>query len=128
MEVIMVSSLAEHSQLGALRERAEERLGPRVYTHSLMNKNYRGHILEFLSPTSGKWPALRALAASFGIEPEEIAAVGDDANDAEMIASAGLGIAMGNAIDSVKEAADRVVRSNAEGGVSEAIDHVLRTL
>jgi Cof subfamily protein (haloacid dehalogenase superfamily) len=127
-EVIMVSSMAEASQLCALRERAQALLGRRVYTHSLMNKNYRGHILEFLSPSSGKWPALRALAASFGIEPAEIAAVGDDANDAEMVAGAGLGIAMGNAIDAVKEAADLVVRSNAEGGATEAIDRVLRTL
>jgi hydroxymethylpyrimidine pyrophosphatase-like HAD family hydrolase len=127
-EVIMVSAMAEGSQLDVLRERAKARLGRRVYTHSLMNKNYRGHILEFLSPTSGKWAALRALAASFGIEPTEIAAVGDDANDAEMIENAGLGIAMGNAIDPVKAVADVVVRSNAEGGVSEAIDRVLRTL
>jgi Cof subfamily protein (haloacid dehalogenase superfamily) len=127
-EVIMLSAMAEGSQLDPLRQRAAAALGGRVYTHSIMNKNYRGHILEFLSPTSGKWPALRALSASLGIAPEEIAAVGDDANDAEMIGSVGLGIAMGNALESVKQAADLVVRSNAEGGVAEAIERVLFSL
>ena len=42
-----------------------------------------------------------------------------------MIRRAGLGIAMGNAASEVKQAADRVVRSNAEGGVVEAIEKAL---
>ena len=54
--------------------------------------------------------------------PEEIIAIGDDTNDIEMIRRAGLGIAMGNAAAEVKQSADRVVRSNAEGGVAEAIE------
>jgi hydroxymethylpyrimidine pyrophosphatase-like HAD family hydrolase len=51
--------------------------------------------------------------------------VGDDANDAELLRRAGLGIAMGNAGEQVRRAADLVVRSNAEGGVIEAIEHLL---
>jgi hydroxymethylpyrimidine pyrophosphatase-like HAD family hydrolase len=81
--------------------------------------------LEFLSPRSGKWPALRSIAARDGVEPEEIAAVGDDDNDVEMIRAAGLGIAMGNAAPAARACADIVVRSNAEGGVVEAIERVL---
>lgn len=124
-EVIMMSVMADEASLGPLRERASERFGDRVYTHSIANKNYRGHILEFLSPAAGKWTALCKLAASLGFAPEEIAAVGDDVNDAGMIRGAGLGIAMGNAIDAVKEVADRVVGTNAAGGAVEAIDLVL---
>jgi Cof subfamily protein (haloacid dehalogenase superfamily) len=124
-EVIMMSAMADEASLEALRARATQQLGDRVHTHSLMNKNYRGQILELLSPSSGKWPALERLATDAGIPPDEIAAVGDDWNDVEMIRRAGLGIAMGNAVDPAKAAATLVVRSNAEGGVVEALERVL---
>ena len=124
-EVIMMSAMADAETLSALRARALAALGDRVRTHSLINKNYRGSILEFLSPASGKWSALQRLAEGMGVVPHEIAAVGDDSNDADMIRHAGLGIAMGNAVDAAREHADRVVRSNAEGGALEAIEQVL---
>jgi len=124
-DVIMMSTMANLETLEVLRARARERLGDRVLTHLLMNKAYRGHILEFLSPRSGKWSALRSVAARHGIAPEEIAAVGDDHNDVEMIREAGLGIAMGNAVEDARAAANVVVRSNAEGGVVGAIERVL---
>ena len=94
-------------------------------THLLMTKAYRGHILEFLSPRSGKWSALRSIADREGVAPEEIAAIGDDHNDVEMIREAGLGIAMGYAVVDARAAANVVVRSNAEGGVVGAIERVL---
>ena len=124
-DVILMSTMGDEATLRALRSRAEHDLGGRVRMHSLINKNYRGQILEFLAPGTGKWPALRRIAADEGIDPRQIAAVGDDDNDVEMIRGAGLGIAMGNAIDSAKAAAVHVTRSNAEGGVVEAIERVL---
>jgi hypothetical protein len=127
-DVIMVSTMGDEATLGALREEAREQFGSRVRTHSLINKNYRGMILEFLSPRSGKWAALSAIAAEAGVAAEQIIAVGDDTNDIEMIRNAGLGIAMGNAAAEVKQAADHVVRSNAEGGVVEAIRKALLLL
>jgi HAD superfamily hydrolase (TIGR01484 family) len=120
-----VSTMADEATLTAMREEALEEFGDRLRTHTLINKNYQGLILEFLSPKSGKWPALEAVAAEANVVPEEIIAVGDDTNDIEMISHAGLGIAMGNAASEVKRAADRVVRSNAEGGVVEAIEKAL---
>jgi Cof subfamily protein (haloacid dehalogenase superfamily) len=124
-EVIMLSTMADEDALGRLSGWAEAELGAKVRTHRLINKNYRGQILEFLSPQSGKWTALARLAASAGIAPSEIAAVGDDTNDVEMIANAGLGIAMGNAVPSALAVAQVVVGSNAESGVVEAIERVL---
>ena len=124
-EVIMLSTMADEEALGRLRDRASARFGDALLTHRLINKNYRGQILEFLSPLSGKWSALLRIARASGIEPHEIAAVGDDTNDAEMIANAGLGIAMGNAVPEARDAARWVVRSNAESGVVEAIEKVL---
>ncbi|MGH7338731.1 MAG: HAD-IIB family hydrolase [Myxococcota bacterium] len=126
--VIMVSTMADPESLAELRRGASARFGDRIQTHSLLNKNYQGQILEFLSPTAGKWPALERLAASWGIRASEIAAVGDDTNDAEMLGSVGLGIAMGNALPEVRAAARFVVRSNAEGGAVEALDQILSAL
>lgn len=125
-DVIMASVMGESSALVALRRRVPEVFGETVRTHSLVNKNYRGDILELLSPRSGKWGALRRLAAGAGIGPEAIAAVGDDANDVEMIREAGFGVAMGNALPAAREAADEVVASSAEGGAVQAIELVLR--
>lgn len=124
-DVIMVSTMADEQTLTAQREAAEREFGSRIRTHMLINKNYRGGILEFLSPGSGKWAALARLAAENGVSAAQIVAVGDDTNDLEMIRGAGLGIAMGNAVEAVRAAANQVVRSNAEGGAAEAIERAL---
>jgi Cof subfamily protein (haloacid dehalogenase superfamily) len=124
-DVIMLSMMADEATLLPLRERAQRLLGDRVESHLIWNKNYQGRILELFSPASGKWRALARVAAEIGVPAEEIAAVGDDTNDAALLRNAGLGIAMGNAVDEVKAAADLVVRSNAEGGAVEAIHRVL---
>lgn len=126
--VIMVSTMADPESLAAMQRTAYERFGARIQTHSLINKNYRGQILEFLSPLAGKWPALERLAASWGIAPHEIAAVGDDTNDALLLGRVGLGIAMGNAVPEARAAARVVVRGNAEGGAVEAIEQILAAL
>ena len=124
-DVIMISTMGDPETLGALHERTRQVLGERVKNHSIANKNFQGKILEFLAPGVSKWQALERLASAEGIRRHEIAAVGDDTNDVEMIRGAGLGIAMGNAVRAAKSASDLVVRSNAEGGVIEAIERVI---
>jgi Cof subfamily protein (haloacid dehalogenase superfamily) len=123
--VIMLSLMADAATLAPVRARAHALLRDGITTHLIANKNYRGCILEVLSADSGKWNAVSRLARERGIRPEQIAAVGDDGNDAELLLRAGLGIAMGNAADEAKAAADLVVGSNAVGGVAEAVARVL---
>ena len=48
--------------------------------------------------------------------------MGDQANDLPMIEYAGLGVAMANAVDAVKAAADYITLSNEEDGVADAIE------
>ena len=60
-----------------------------------------------------------------GTERTVIAAIGDEVNDLAMIEGAGLGIAMGNAVASVKKAARVQTLSHAEDGVAHAIDRIL---
>ncbi|HEY6042422.1 MAG TPA: HAD hydrolase family protein, partial [Anaerolineae bacterium] len=52
----------------------------------------------------------------------EVLAIGDHDNDRSMIQWAGLGIAMGNAADVLKDVADFIVPSADEDGAAEAID------
>jgi hydroxymethylpyrimidine pyrophosphatase-like HAD family hydrolase len=85
----------------------------------------RLHILEVFDREASKWSAVRWLAAREGIRSERICAIGDEINDLPMIAGAGLWIAMGNAVPSVKAAANRHTLGNDGDGVAHAIDMVL---
>ncbi|GAB1763791.1 Cof-type HAD-IIB family hydrolase [Priestia aryabhattai] len=57
------------------------------------------------------------------ISMDEVIAMGDSLNDMAMIEAAGCGIAMGNAQEAVKEAADWVTDTNVNNGVAKAISH-----
>jgi hydroxymethylpyrimidine pyrophosphatase-like HAD family hydrolase len=83
------------------------------------------HILEVFRADAGKWSAIQWIAARGGIDPSRIAAIGDQVNDHSMIQNAGLGIAMGNAVPSIKKLAARETARNDEDGVAVAIDRIL---
>lgn len=68
-----------------------------------------------------KASGLAAVCRKLGLDMGQVAAMGDSLNDLAMIRESGLGIAMGNAQETVKQAADAVVASNEEDGVAEAI-------
>lgn len=72
-----------------------------------------------------KGKGMCTLAAELGISPEEILAFGDNENDCEMLKKCGIGVAMANAINAVKEAADLIAKSNEEEGVAHMIDHLV---
>jgi len=70
--------------------------------------------------------ALQKLSESLGIKRSEIAAIGDQYNDIDLIEYAGLGIAVANAEDALKEKADIItISNNNENAVSEAIESFL---
>jgi len=69
-----------------------------------------------------KSKAIAALASHWGIAREEIVAFGDDLNDLDMLAYAGMGVAVGNALDKVKDIADFVCQSNDDDGVAMWLD------
>lgn len=78
--------------------------------------------LEFLKPTADKWYALEALAKHLGVKSEEIITFGDEKNDYLMVKNAGLGIAMGNAIEDVKKVAKFITVKNTENGIAYALN------
>lgn len=71
---------------------------------------------------ANKGAALTALAERLGIPMEKVVAFGDGTNDLSMIRAAGMGVAMGNAAEEVKAAADRVTAGNGEDGVGIAVE------
>jgi len=77
--------------------------------------------LEVMAREANKADALRVVASHYHVSRAEVMAIGDSYNDLEMLEWAGVGVAMGNAWEAVKEAADFVTRSNDEDGVAEAL-------
>ncbi len=79
------------------------------------------HDFEVIPKGVDKGRALASIARRYGIPLERCAAVGDSENDLPMLQAAGLAIAMGNAPETVRRKAHRVVPSNAQAGVVQAI-------
>jgi Cof subfamily protein (haloacid dehalogenase superfamily) len=80
--------------------------------------------IEINIKNANKGEALLALAGQLSIPAENTAAFGDGSNDITMIRLAGTGIAMGNAIDGVKEAADFITLPYYEDGVAYGIEKI----
>lgn len=73
-----------------------------------------------------KATGIRQVCELLGIQMSEVVAVGDSLNDLAVIQQAGLGVAMGNAQQTVKDEADIIVSSNNENGIVDVIrDHIL---
>ena len=70
-----------------------------------------------------KADGMRRILEARGLAPENAIAFGDGGNDAEMIALAGVGVAMGNALEAVRRRADYVTCACEEDGVAEALRH-----
>lgn len=71
-----------------------------------------------MSRRASKANGVRLLAEHFGIGMNEIAAFGDDYNDVGMLRACGVGVAVANALEEVKSAADCLTLSNDEDGLA----------
>lgn len=70
-----------------------------------------------------KGQGILAMAAHLGLDPQLTMAFGDGGNDTAMIKAAGIGIAMGNALDSLKQEADYITTSVDDDGIWNAMQH-----
>ena len=83
------------------------------------------YFLELVPQGIDKALSLAVLLKEIGVERKEMIAIGDGYNDLSMIKFAGLGIAMGNAQEPVKKAADYITLSNEEDGVAIAVEKAI---
>jgi Cof subfamily protein (haloacid dehalogenase superfamily) len=110
-----------------------------------LSMDVRGQLLEHLLPLEGKVTmtssdfnnievsalgaskghALEWVAAKLGISPSQVMAVGDNYNDLAMLGFAGVSVAMGNAEQAVREAADFVTHTNEEDGVAAVLERFI---
>lgn len=100
-----------------LKEKLKQ-LGMTVTTFS--QAETRGNSGEITKSAFTKGTALRYLSEYLGIPTEDTIAIGDSENDLEMLRAAGVGIAMGNSSDFVKQAADDATKPVSEDGVYHA--------
>lgn len=78
--------------------------------------------IEINAADCNKGTALIGFAKQMGYQREQVMGFGDGSNDYEMIIMSGIGVAMENGLDVIKEAADFITVSNEEDGVAKAIE------
>lgn len=102
---------------------------PAHYTHFALT-NMAGlpecpmHGLDIQPVCNGKAEVFPVLLERFGISAERVVAVGDADNDLAMLATAGLGVAMGNATPAAKQTARRVIGDNSSGSLAALIEEL----
>lgn len=82
--------------------------------------------LEVMAKNIDKAASLDRLAKSLDIKQEEVIAFGDGYNDLSMIEYAGLGVAMENAVEEVKQRAKVVTKSNNEDGIAYVLSQIYK--
>ena len=83
--------------------------------------------LELMPPGVDKGLGMRKLAEHLGLTAEQIMTIGDGGNDVDMLRQAGIGVAMANASEEAKAAADHILAwSNDEDGVAKAVWAVIK--
>lgn len=85
----------------------------------------RPDYLEFMLAGVDKSMGLADVARHYDVRQERVLAVGDGPNDVEMLRYAGFGVAVGNAPEQVRNAADLIAPSNEEDGVAWVIEQIV---
>lgn len=81
--------------------------------------------LEFISQKYNKGIMLAKLCELLNITTKEVVAFGDAENDLSMIKTAGLGVAMGNSMELLKEQADFITNTNDEDGIAFVLNQII---
>jgi len=97
----------------------------RDYTHQVVLLQTEDKLLQIMHATVSKADALRAVAAEMSVAREQVMAIGDNANDVDMLRWAGVGVAMGNAAPEAKAVADFITDHHDADGAAKAIHRII---
>ena len=83
---------------------------------------YNRLTLDGMKWSSHKWNAIKAVSDFYNINTDMLVAFGDDKNDLEMIKNCGIGVAVKNALDEVKNVAKYICETNNNDGVAKWLE------
>ena len=84
---------------------------------------WHAYAADILPADGGKSVGMQAMMDLYGISKEEVMAFGDEENDIDMLTYAGIGVAMGNAGEAVRAAADYVTDHIDKDGIAKALQY-----
>lgn len=84
---------------------------------------HEGNVVEFVPKESSKATGIERLCQFLGVDQKDTYALGDSVNDLDMLSYVGHGIAMGNASEAAKAAAEYVTADIHEDGIMRAMEH-----
>ncbi|WP_335871469.1 Cof-type HAD-IIB family hydrolase [Bacillus sp. 2205SS5-2] len=120
--VVKALMLKEPARLVEVEQKLQAELAD-----SLSVMRSKPFFLEFTALGVTKGASLDFLIKKLGITQEEVIAIGDSYNDLTMIEFAGLGVAMGNAPEDIKEKANYVTDTNDKDGVAKIVEEFVLT-
>lgn len=84
-----------------------------------------GHLMQIMNKSATKWNGVKAMLDICNLSAAETVYFGDDYDDIEPIRMCGVGVAVSNAIEEVKSAADYIAESNDDDGVARFIEQYI---
>ena len=112
-----ILAMVEPEQKAAVFEKTAQLLGEDFYVTTSA-----GALVEITKKGCDKGSAVRFLADYYRVPIEDVIAIGDNINDIPMIEAAGLGVAVGNAVQPLKDAADEATLTNNQNAVAHIIE------
>ena len=115
-----ILSLTDNNYIREVIQYLQNKFGDKLN----INQSSKG-LLECVNSKASKGNAVKFIAEKYNIPREQICAIGDAENDNSMIQFAGLGVAMGNAMEETKKVADYVCDTNNNNGVAKVIKQLI---
>ncbi|MGL6168931.1 MAG: Cof-type HAD-IIB family hydrolase [Fusobacteriaceae bacterium] len=120
LKMLKTIIIDENEILNTVEKNLRKVLGDSVYYTYSQDK-----YLEILNKLVNKGETLKKVLKEKGIEMSECIAFGDAQNDIEMLKAVGVGVAMGNAHESLKQSADYITDTNDNNGVAKFLKNIL---
>lgn len=124
-EILRLTALVQADRTADLEQALRDRFADRLESYRIFAPNYGIHVVECFGQGVNKWSGVRYVAQGLRVAARDIVAIGDDINDLPMIQRAGLGVAMGNAPQWLREAADHVADRHDRHGLATFVDGLL---
>ena len=121
-EPLRISAVVDPAEGRQLERRLRQQFDGQLNLHMIFAPNYDVTIVEAFAAGVDKLSGVRYVAQSWRIPMSQVIAVGDDVNDLPLLTGAGLGVAMPDAPNEVKQAADRVAADGLAKLIHDLVD------